>query len=79
LPPEQVEQLRRSAHERNLAQHLESALRKRAWPDEYLALLGTMTDAEIAERAGSGENGVRIKRSKLSISSGCDRRRRENH
>ena len=78
LPPEQVEQRRRSARELNLAQNLAAAWRKRAWPDEHLALLGTMRDAEAAERTGRGENAVRVKRSKLGIPSACDRRRREN-
>jgi hypothetical protein len=67
LSPEQIEQRRRSARELGLAQHLEAAPRQRAWPGEYLALLGTMPDEEVAERTGHSANGVRVKRCKLGI------------
>jgi hypothetical protein len=37
------------------------------WPAEHLALLGTLTDAEVAARTGRSANGVRVKRCKLGI------------
>jgi hypothetical protein len=40
-----------------------------------LALLGKLTDAEVAGRTGRGENTARIKRTKLGITTFCDRRR----
>jgi hypothetical protein len=46
---------------------LQAANRERAWPAEHLALLGTLTDAEVAARTGRGANAVRVKRTKLGI------------
>jgi hypothetical protein len=47
--------------------HLQAANRERAWPAGHLALLGKLTDAEVAARTGRDKNGVRVKRSKLGI------------
>jgi hypothetical protein len=69
---------RRNARGLNLGQYLEAARRKRAWPAKHLALLGTLPDAEVAERTGRSTNGVRQKRTKLGIPTARDRRRREN-
>ena len=71
-------QRRKRARELDLGRHLEAARAERAWPVAHLALLGKLTDAEVAERTGRSENAVRVKRTKLGIPSAYDRRRREN-
>jgi hypothetical protein len=67
LCSEQVERRRRTAEELNLGQYLEIARRKRAWPEEHLALLGTLPDDELARQLGKTENAVRIQRERRGI------------
>jgi hypothetical protein len=75
LSPAQVDQRRRTARELNLGQYLEAARQKRAWPAKHLALLGKLPDAEVAARTGRSEDAVRVKRTKLGISTFRDRRK----
>jgi hypothetical protein len=58
---------RRRAGRLNQGQYLEAARRKRAWPEEHLALLGTMPDEELARRLGKSENAVRLQRERRGI------------
>jgi hypothetical protein len=67
LPPGQVERQRQTARKLDRRRHLAAANQERAWPAEHLALLGTLTDAEVAARTGRGENAMRVKRCKLGI------------
>jgi hypothetical protein len=78
LPPEQVEQRRRSALALNLAQYMHQVERPDRWTEEELSLLGTLPDADIAARIGRTESAVRTKRSRRGFRSPRDRRRREN-
>jgi hypothetical protein len=65
-PPQLVER-RQPTRVLDRIRGLQAANWERAWPAEHLALLGKLTDAEVAARTGRGENGVRVKRSKLGI------------
>jgi hypothetical protein len=67
LPPHMVEQRRRSAIENNLAQYLTPGYHGPRWSDADLALLGTLTDDEVARRSGRSWNAVRQRREKLGI------------
>jgi hypothetical protein len=67
LSSEQVERRRQTARDLDLGQYLEAARRKRAWPEEHLALLGTMPDSELARQLGKTENAVRIQRERRGI------------
>jgi hypothetical protein len=58
---------RRRARKLNLGQYLEAARRKSAWPEEHLALLGTMPDDELAQQLGKSENAVRLQRERQGI------------
>ena len=66
------------ARELNLVRNLQSCPclnGSRLWSDDELALLGTMTDNELAHRTGRSVNGVRVKRTRGSVASADDRRR----
>jgi hypothetical protein len=53
LPPEQAERRRRTAVEKNLAQHIRPGYnRGPRWTSRELALLGTDEDGVIAARVG---------------------------
>jgi hypothetical protein len=47
------------------------------WTPEELALLGTMSNEEVAARVGRSVKAVRVKRNKLGIATPRDRRRRQ--
>jgi hypothetical protein len=78
LPPKQVERRRRMARELNLARHLPTGYHGPRWSAEDLALLGTAPDADLAAQTGRTVNAVRVLRTRLSIPSACDRRRRQS-
>jgi hypothetical protein len=78
LPPEQVERRRRTARERNLAQHLPKGYHGPWWTEEDLAILGTAPDEEIAARVKRTAGAVRCQRNRRGIPSARDCRRREN-
>jgi hypothetical protein len=77
LPPEQVEQCRRTAVERGYVRRIWPGYNLGPWwsPRE-LALLGKLPDEEVAAKVGRTHNAVRIKREKLNIPNPRDRRRR---
>jgi hypothetical protein len=66
LPPELVEQRRRSARALNLI-HYAAAGHTDGWTKAELRLLGKLPDAEVAKRTGRGANAVRVKPTKLGI------------
>jgi hypothetical protein len=67
LPPEQVQQRRRTAIALNLGRNLRLGYHGRRWTDEEIALLDTLPDAEVATRAGRTTDAVRRKRESLGI------------
>jgi hypothetical protein len=67
LTPEEIEQRRQQALEKNLAQHFQKAYREDRWTEEEMVLLGTLEDAEVARQTGRTTDGVRQKREKLGI------------
>jgi hypothetical protein len=77
LPPEQVEDRRRTARERDLGLDLRTGYHGPWWTAEQLALLGTDTDEAVAARVGRTANAVRQMRTSLGIPTFLDRRRRE--
>jgi hypothetical protein len=48
----------------------------KGWTEEQLRLLGTMPDAEVAERTGKTETAVRVRRTKLGIAKSEEKRRK---
>jgi hypothetical protein len=50
LPPDQVQRRRRTAREKNLAQHLQPGYHGVRWTEEEAALVGTAPDAQVAKR-----------------------------
>jgi hypothetical protein len=70
LPPEAVERRRRTTVEMNLAQYLQPCPcpnGSRPWPDDELALLGTMTDHALSLQLSRSVNAVRIMRERRGI------------
>jgi transposase-like protein len=77
LPTEQVERRRRTAIEKNLAQHIRPGYNLGPWwSRREVALLGKLPDEEVATKVGRTPNAVRIKREKLGIPNPRVRRRR---
>jgi hypothetical protein len=79
LAPEQVELRRKNALALNLSRHIHPCPKpngSRPWTDEELALMGTMSDEELAARIGRSKTGVRVKRTNLGIATYRDRRRK---
>jgi len=62
LPPEQVERRRQTA--RKLGLRPPQRPGGRPWTKKELRLLGTLPDAELAERFGRTENAVRVMRTR---------------
>jgi hypothetical protein len=78
LPPEQVERRRRTARDLDLGQYLwNGSDPEKRWTAAELALLGTLPDEQLAEQLGRTATAVRVQRTRLGITSACDRRRRE--
>jgi hypothetical protein len=77
LPPEQVEQRRRTAIERGYVRRIRPGYNLGPWwsPAE-VRLLGRLPDDEVAAKVGRSPNAVRCKREKLGIPNPRDRRRR---
>jgi hypothetical protein len=67
LPPEAVERRRQTARDLNLGRFLHKGYHGPRWSDADLALLGTLTDDEVARRTGRSWNAVRQKREELGI------------
>jgi hypothetical protein len=67
LPPEQVEQRRRTAREKNLVQYIIPGYHGPWWSRDELGLLGKLPDEEVARRTGRSCNAVRVKRDRLGI------------
>ena len=67
LRPEQVELRRQNAIRNNLAKNLRMGYHGPWWTPEEEALLGTMPDAEVAERTGRTVEAVRCHRKQLGI------------
>jgi hypothetical protein len=76
LPPEQVEQRRRTALELNLGQYLWPGYHGPRWARRELALLGTDDDDVIAAKVGRTPEAVRLMRRKRKVPKFRDRRRR---
>jgi hypothetical protein len=79
LAPDQVELRRENALAQNLSRHIQPCPKpngSRLWTSEELALLGKMSDDELAARIGRSETGVRVRRTKLEIATFGDKRRR---
>ena len=77
LPPEQVEQRRRTAIELNLGQYLQPCPcpnGSRPWTEDELPLLGTMTDHALALRLSRSVNAVRIMRLRRGVAPHPDQR-----
>lgn len=53
------------------------APKPRPWTEEELRLLGTMADAELADKIGRPPNAIRVKRTRLGLPSACDGRCRK--
>jgi hypothetical protein len=51
----------------NLAQYLQLGYHGPRWTWKQLALLGKLSDAEVAEKIGRSVNAVRIMRERLGI------------
>jgi hypothetical protein len=76
LPPEQVEQRRRTALELNLGQYLRPGYNLDPWwSRRELALLGTDDDEVIAARIGRTPNAVGVMRRRRKVPKFRDRRR----
>jgi hypothetical protein len=67
LRPEQVELRRQNAIKNNLAQYFQKGYHGPWWTADEEALLGTMPDAEVAERTGRTVEAVRCHRKQLGI------------
>jgi hypothetical protein len=67
LPPEAVERRRQTARALNLGRYLHKGYHGRRWTAKDLALLGKLTDDEIARRTGRSWNAVRQKREELGL------------
>jgi hypothetical protein len=67
LPPEQVEQRRRTARELNLGQYLWPGWHGRRWTDQEISLLGKVPDWVVARRTGWPPDAVGRKRRALGI------------
>jgi hypothetical protein len=77
LPPEQVERLRRTAVEQNLARNLRPGYnRGPCWTRRESALLGTDDDDVIAARVGRTPTAVGVMRRKRKVPKFRGRRRR---
>jgi hypothetical protein len=72
-----VARRRQTALALNLKQFLRPRYHGPRWIAEQFALLGTMSDAEVAARLGRMPGAVRLMRCYLGIPSVADRRRRE--
>jgi hypothetical protein len=73
-PPtaDQVEERRRRRSLKNVQAGNLAVYQRAAWTEEELALLGTMSDADVAIRLRRTHQGVQLKREKLGIA--CYRR-----
>jgi hypothetical protein len=67
LPPEAVERRRQTSRALNLGRYLHKGYHGPRWSDADLALLGTLTDDEVARRTGRSWNAVRQKREELGL------------
>jgi hypothetical protein len=67
LPPEAVERRRRTAREKHLAQYLRLGYHGPRWTKGDLALLGALTDDEVARRTGRTRDAVRQRREKRGL------------
>jgi hypothetical protein len=67
LPPDAVERRRRTALALDLGRYLHKGYHGPRWSDADLALLGTLTDDEVARRTGRSWNAVRQKRQERGI------------
>ena len=72
LTPEEREQRRERALQKNLSQYLQKGYHGPWWKTEDIALLGTMDDAEVARRTGRTLEAVRSKRERLGIPNPAD-------
>jgi hypothetical protein len=77
LPADQVERRRQTAIELNLGQHLQTGYHGEHWTEADLQLLGTLPDAQVAAIIGKTVTAVRVKRTKLGISTAEDGRKRK--
>lgn len=66
----------RNARRLKLISHARAVEARRHWTPEELALLGTVSDEDVAARIGRGVDAVRIMRTRRGIPSARDRRRR---
>jgi len=57
------------ARRMNLIQHAKPGYHPHRWTPEQLALLGTLPDAEVAERIGRTPNALRVMRDRRGIPS----------
>lgn len=67
LPPERVEQHRRTSLELDLGRHLPKGYHGPRWMRRQVRMLGRLPDDEVARRTGRSENAVRQKRELLGV------------
>ena len=75
LTEEQCDQRREAAIRLNLGRYLKTGYHGPHWKPKQIALLGKLTDEEVARRTGRTVGAVRIMRTRLGIATVHDRRR----